>query len=242
MKNKSDVQNMLREAGILLAITLIAGLMLGVVYELTKEPIAIQQEKTVQEACEAAFPVSEHDRPAKVSEPESPRFFFTPCEELLGDYEPDAALVSELAAQGIEIGTIYYVADNYDPARNLVTYCGCVAEVRSKNGYGGDIVLYVGVDYDGMVRGVSITELSETAGLGMEAPKVLAPQFAGKTVESFSYTKTGAVADNEVDAISGATVTTSAVVNAVNGGIRAIQSFRGTAGDNQMTAGGGGNE
>lgn len=240
MKNKSDVQNMLKEAGILLAITLIAGLLLGVVYELTKEPIAIQQEKAVQEACEAAFPVSEHDRPAVAED--SPRFLFTPCEDIFKDYELDAALASELAAEGIEIGTIYLVADNYDPARNLVTYCGCVAEVRSKNGYGGDIVLYVGVDYDGMVRGVSITELSETAGLGMEAPKVLAPQFAGKTVESFSYTKTGAVADNEVDAISGATVTTSAVVNAVNGGIRAIQSFRGTAGDNQMTAGGGGNE
>ena len=39
MKNKNDVQAMLKEAGILFAITLIAGLLLGFVYELTKEPI-----------------------------------------------------------------------------------------------------------------------------------------------------------------------------------------------------------
>ena len=50
MKNKSDVSVMLKEAGILFAITLIAGLVLGVVNELTKDRIRIQQEKAVQEA------------------------------------------------------------------------------------------------------------------------------------------------------------------------------------------------
>ena len=44
MKNKNDVQAMLKEAGILFAITLIAGLLLGFVYELTKEPIRLQEE------------------------------------------------------------------------------------------------------------------------------------------------------------------------------------------------------
>ena len=52
MKNKNDVQAMLKEAGILFAITLIAGLLLGFVYELTKEPIRLQEEKAVQEACQ----------------------------------------------------------------------------------------------------------------------------------------------------------------------------------------------
>ena len=55
MKNKSDISVMFREAGILFAITLIAGLLLGVVNELTKEPIRIQQEKAKQEACRAVF-------------------------------------------------------------------------------------------------------------------------------------------------------------------------------------------
>jgi electron transport complex protein RnfG len=53
VKNKNDIQAMLKEAGILFAITLIAGLLLGFVYELTKEPIRQQEEKAVQEACQA---------------------------------------------------------------------------------------------------------------------------------------------------------------------------------------------
>lgn len=41
-------------------------------------------------------------------------------------------------------------------------------------------------------------------------------QFADKTVESFSVTKSGASADNEIDALSGATITSNAVAGAVN--------------------------
>ena len=58
MKNKNDIQAMLKEAGILFAITLIAGLLLGFVYELTKEPIRQQEEKAVQEACQTVFALS----------------------------------------------------------------------------------------------------------------------------------------------------------------------------------------
>ena len=60
MKNKNDIQAMLKEAGILFAITLIAGLLLGFVYELTKEPIRQQEEKAVQEACQTVFADAEH--------------------------------------------------------------------------------------------------------------------------------------------------------------------------------------
>ena len=51
---------MLKEAGILFAITLIAGLLLGFVYELTKGPIRLQEEKAVQEACQAVFTDAGH--------------------------------------------------------------------------------------------------------------------------------------------------------------------------------------
>ena len=232
MQNKSDMSVMLKEAGILFAITLIAGLVLGVVYELTKEPIRIQQEKAVQEACEAAFPLSENDKPGVDG---YPRFLFVDYFE----YTFDEAFLSELAADGVKIGTIYAVIDNFNPTMDSVKYCGYVVEVTSKNGYGGDIVLYVGVDFDGTVRGVSILELSETAGLGMEAPKVLAPQFAGRNVESFVYTKTGALTDNEVDAISGATVTTSAVVDAVNGSLRVVRYLQDNPEKLRLGSGGG---
>ena len=56
MKEKNDVKVMLKEAGILFAITLLAGLLLGFVYEVTKEPRKQQQEKMIQDACVAVFP------------------------------------------------------------------------------------------------------------------------------------------------------------------------------------------
>ena len=53
----------------------------------------------------------------------------------------------------------------------------------------------------------------------MRAEEVLKPQFAGKNAEVFTYTKSGAVSDDQIDAISGATITTNAVTNGVNAGL-----------------------
>lgn len=211
MKNKSDISVMLKEAGILFLITLLSGIMLGVVYEVTKEPIKVQQEKAVQEACKTVFPGAEEQGISF---------------EVM-DYTVEESLAEQLEADGVRIGTVYEAKaqDN--------SLCGYVVESTSTQGYGGKIVLYVGVDTNGTVGGVSILDISETAGLGMEAPNVLVPQFSGKTVEQFSYTKSGSRGDSEVDAISGATITTKAVVNAVNGGLKVVKD---------MLQGGGANE
>lgn len=206
MKNKSDVSVMLKEAGILFAITLVAGIMLGFVYELTKAPIRVQQEKAIQEACMEVFP-GESGMEFRVLKDEDLA--------VAGDDE----LAAELGGEGVRIGTVYE-AVNQDGA-----FCGYVVEAVSSRGYGGNIVLYVGIAADGTVNGVAVLDISETVGLGMEAPKVLTPQFAGRKVEQFSYTKTGSLADSEVDAISGATITTKAVVNAVNGALRTAQNL-----------------
>ena len=44
-------------------------------------------------------------------------------------------------------------------------------------------------------------------------------QFSGKAAQTFEVTKTGAMADNQINAISGATVTSSAVTGAVNAAV-----------------------
>ena len=49
------MKNMLRDAAILFAITVIAGAVLGFVYEVTKEPIAEQEARARQEACQEVF-------------------------------------------------------------------------------------------------------------------------------------------------------------------------------------------
>lgn len=196
-RGNSGVGQMLKEAAILFVITLVSGILLGYVYELTKEPIRVQQEKAVREACMAVFPGAEQ---TGIS-----------FREL--EYVPGEKLSAQLAENGITIGTVYEAVGQYG------SLCGYVVESASSQGYGGKIVLYTGVDTDGRVGGVSILTISETAGLGMEAPNVLVPQFAGRQANKFTYTKSGSQSESEVDAISGATITTKAVVNAVNGGI-----------------------
>ena len=53
--NNGKENSMIRDALILFAITLIAGLVLGAVYQVTKEPIAVQKEKAKQQACTEVF-------------------------------------------------------------------------------------------------------------------------------------------------------------------------------------------
>ena len=82
-------------------------------------------------------------------------------------------------------------------------------------GYGGAISLVVGVNKDLTVSGIDITSQSETAGLGANCTKdSFKEQFAGKK-EGVSVTKNGAK-DNQIDAISSATITSKTVTKGVN--------------------------
>lgn len=203
MKNKKEVAVMLKEAAILTVITLLAGLMLGFIYELTKGPIQVQKEKAVQEACKAVFTNAEERGIA-----------FKPI-----DYENSKELNDRLAQKGVVIGTVYeaVAADN--------SLMGYVVQSTSTEGYGGKIVLYVGVTVEGKLNDISILDISETPGLGMQAENVLVPQFHEKSVEQFTYTKTGSQSESEIDAISGATITTKAVTNAVNGALEVVREI-----------------
>lgn len=86
----------------------------------------------------------------------------------------------------------------------------------SAKGYGGDIDIMVGVDNEGKVTGVSILEISETAGLGMNAKNDdWRSQFLGKS-STVSVIKNGTPADDEISALTGATITSNAMAKAVN--------------------------
>ena len=67
--------------------------------------------------------------------------------------------------------------------------------------------------------------IGETAGLGMKSDESdFKNQFKDKQVEKFSYTKTGEEGDDKIDAISGATITTNAVTNAVDSALVYFQN------------------
>lgn len=85
----------------------------------------------------------------------------------------------------------------------------------SAKGYGGDVKIMVGVNTDGTVSGVQTLELSETPGLGMNATKPsFLEQFIGKTL-GVAVNK-NAPGENEIKALTGATITSKAVTAAVN--------------------------
>lgn len=186
------MKSMIKDTVIITVITLIAGLLLGVVYQVTKEPIAQQQAKKKNEACQEVFP----DAVNFVA------FDVAPGEEGAGA-DVDAAYEAQ-AADG--------------------TLLGYVMEVTTHEGYAGDIQFAMGVRLDGTINGISLLSISETPGLGMQAEDVIKPQFAGKQADQFESTKVGAVTDNQINAISGATITTNALVNGVNTGLTYFQN------------------
>lgn len=208
------MKQMMKDAMILFLITLISGAALGLVYEVTKEPIAQQEQKAKNEAYQNVFEAAED---------------FT---ELMEEaYSPDA-LTAFVKENGFD-ASIDGVAQALSGDGSVIGY---VITVTDHEGYGGDIQFTMGVADDGTLNGISLLSISETAGLGMRAGEVLVPQFAGKQVEKFSYTKTGAASDDQIDAISGATITTNAVVNGVNAGLLCFQEKL------NMTEGGAANE
>lgn len=200
-----EIRSMLKDAGIIVAITLIAGLVLGGVYQLTKEPIAEQKRLKKQKACQEVYAEA-----ASFAEAEG--------------FDTEAAasvLAAEYPSQDID-----EVMLAQDGAGNTLGY---VLTVTTHEGYGGDIQFTMGITNEGTLNGISLLSIAETPGLGMRAEEVLKPQFGGKSAGKYEYTKTGAVAENQIDAISGATITTNAVVNGVNAGLFYFQNELGGA-------------
>ena len=132
----------------------------------------------------------------------------------------DADLASALKEQGFEAQKINEIMEAKDASGETLGYA---VNVTTSEGYGGDITFSMGVQLDGTLNGISILSISETAGLGMNATKdEFKNQFSDKNAEAFEVTKAGASADNEINAISGATITSKAVTGGVNAGICAF--------------------
>ncbi len=187
----------------LLLICLIAGLVLGLVNDITKGPIAAQNKLAADEAHKKAFP-------------EAAEF---------------KAMPENAADDAIE----YY--EVYNEAGELIGYLTS----KRAHGYGGDIEVMVGMDLEGKFTGVVIGangDFSETAGLGAKVKdnpefeaKFAAIEYKGEEIEykeggggytipagSLSVEKYESESDSDegVDAISGATRSSNAVMKAFN--------------------------
>ena len=194
------MRELLKNTVILTVITLVAGILLGFVYEITKDPIAAAEAQEKADACQAVF-----------AEADS---FDT---EFQMPEDSDAVLQKHhLTEERVD-----QVIPALDEAGDTIAY---VLTVTTSEGYGGDITFMVGIRNGGSVNGISMLTISETAGLGMNAQsEEFLSQYAGKQVDQFVYSKSGASAENEIDVITGATITTNAVTNGVNAGLYYFQ-------------------
>ena len=126
-------------------ITLVAGLALGVVQDITAGPIAAQAEKSKEEAYKTVF-----ENAAGFSE------------YSLDDKGQAEDLVGYLNDNGFSAQTIDEIMVAEDASGETLGYAFTITD---SEGYGGDIQFAMGVQNDGTLNGISILSIRETTGI-----------------------------------------------------------------------------
>ena len=181
---------------LLVTCVIVAGL-LGLVNGVTAGPIAeINWEKT-QVAMSAV-----------AADPDNTTFAETPLENT-------QAMIDAATAAGGTLGDIYEAQVNGESVGYAITV--------SASGSQGTIEMMVGVDTEGTVTGVSIVSHSETSGIGtkvMNNEDGVLDQFNGKSAADGTLS-----VGTNVDAITGATVSTRGVTTGVNAALAAVAAM-----------------
>jgi len=112
---------------------------------------------------------------------------------------------------------IYYTAG--DPIQGYIF-------TLASAGYGGDVSVMTGINLDGTIASIEVLDASsETPGLGQNATKSeFAEQFAGKSGQLL--VAKNATKDTEIDAITGATITSTSVTDSVNFAFKLFEKIR----------------
>ena len=187
---KMDPKYLFKLAGILMIICAVVAALLGVVNGVTADKIKAIQEQKLQASLQVVFPGAEFTKVDVTDE-----------------------LVTLAASSDAESG----LAAIYEASTG-----GYAVEVKP-TGVGGAIDMIVGIDGEGAVTGVSVISHSETAGIGtkvaVDKPNKngvgVLSQFTGRSAGAGNLFTVNS-GSNQVDAISGATVTTKAITRGIN--------------------------
>lgn len=128
--------------------------------------------------------------------------------ELLPEAEGAFTPVEDMEVENV---SAIYVADN--GAGTIIT--------SSAKGYGGDVVVMTAFNPDGTIKQIKVTEQAETKGIG------------SKVVDTPSYWENyqgldasqPLVLNEDVDAVTSATISSTALINAVNSAIEAYNAI-----------------
>ena len=186
-------KKIVHDAMILTAFTLVIGLILGMVYMITKPRIDAANLEAAQKAYKEVFETADSF-------------------EALADFDKNEA-TDYIVSQGYT-DSLDDVQVAKDASGNTVGY---VITVTAKDASQATITFSVGIQNDGTVNGYSITDIAETPGLGMKAQDAdFIAQFQNKLVDAFTVVKNPPASDSEIESISGATITSKAIANGCN--------------------------
>ena len=193
------MRDYIKLAGVLLIVCAIAAALLGYTNDITYDKIQEQLAKASDEARKAVLPGADA------------------FEQL-----------DESTFSTIKNNAKYnFVAEIYaaKAGGNVIGYAVKVAP----KGYAGAVEVMVGVNTDGVLEGIKVGNNNETPGLGKNAatPK-FQEQFNGKVWGNpINVIKSGTPKDNEIAALSGATITSRAVTDGVNQALDAAKELSG---------------
>ena len=195
----------MKDAFILFAITLISGLALGGVYEVTKEPI----EQATIAANNATY---QSVRPEASS------------------FEEDTSLASSIETCNTELAGMDFGNVGVDSVLiakdSSGAEAGYVINTHSNDSYGGPVEISVGFNAEGSISAIGFLAIDDTPGLGLKAKEpAFKDQYVGKNADALTVTKSGNAGETEINSISGATITSSATTNAVNAALYFLHNY-----------------
>ncbi|MCQ2506200.1 MAG: RnfABCDGE type electron transport complex subunit D [Lachnospiraceae bacterium] len=189
-------------------ITLVAGLALAGSYQLTKNTIELRKAEEAAASYKEVCPQADRFRK---------------------DSKLDAKLDAvKDAVYGTDFGKSY-IREAWVAVDASGKDCGYVICVASNDAFDGSMAFSVGFGNDGTVSGISFTELHDTAGMGLLCgePK-FKDQFVGVKTDAYVLDKTGELKDaNAIDTVTGASISSGAVVNAVNAALDFLSKSKG---------------
>ena len=144
------------------------------------------------------------------------------CQAITGRQVPPGGLPADIGCAVFNINTTCAIY------RALTTGMPVVRKIVTASGSQGSIEMMVGVDAEGAVTGVSVVNHSETSGIGTKVvgnePTAsgvgVLDQFIGKSAADGTLT-----VGTNVDAITGATVSTKGVTAGVNAALAAVAAM-----------------
>jgi|GEM_PF-358616 len=193
---KKQTKSIVRNVSVLTLITIVAGFALALTFNLTRDKIAEAERQEMLKSIRFVLPKDDQGNPIFTNAPDRMKFTMK-MEAPEGEVHEEITFFPALAEDG-----------------RLV---GFAVKAISKIGYGGDIGLMIGIDPNGKIYETYILSMLETPGLGTKINEDFKDQFIGKSIgaDDNLILKKDDRKKGDIDAITGATISSRAMTNTV---------------------------